>query len=827
MLSRVRIEPPMGGLVRSTAFQRQPPFSTPYCMNVWPDSSQAQRRIVGSRDGIAKLYQTQYGSGSQPINMLSPLEISETTSTAYWEMRAGATALQGGFDTATGGLVSPLIDGENKWFYADWAASNNTAGVFRQTESDWNPSHASGFSFAMQVVPYAGEHQATYRIYFDLASTPDPTTSAVIVAVTLATSGGNDTYAVTVDKVGGGGAGQKASQSGSLSGHDTRVIQVYWNQGTTDVTVWIDGTEAVSIGQSAAITLAGGVRSGWSMTPTASGDRAIVDFVNLRYQRTADIIGVQVNRDIVGCGGSVHIAPTSDRRGDNVLDFTGSIIDDRPVFTAQRTGYLWIADHGDVLVDDASVEVFTTSGGAPYSFRIQNISSTAGASAGNFVVEVYSSGDTTILPLGTYSIASVPSGTTLLMVPEFTANPGASGAGISASIRIRRGMKYLTPSVSALGDWQFPYSATNRVDTNTKGTPPVGCHLICEYRDRLVVAGNPSHQWYMTRRGDPFDWNYGANEGDSGRAFSGTVGDTGKLPKSITALIPFRDDSMLIATADEIYAMRGDPGFGGDILPVSLAAGIVSAQAWCIDPFGALYFVGRGGMFRMMPNGLVEPVSKRAIPTELTNMNADDFKIMMAYDVERNCVLLFVSAFASTKKTYHWRFDPGTEAFWPFTLSHNYEPYIISQSRGTVLPKTVVLMGGQNGLVRFFSRQRRLDVADAFNWQLIFGPIRGASSIGGDSILAEISASLPQLAENASLTIYAGNTPQESIPTYNSVQTAGKFTATVAAGFNTGIHPRVRGAAFCVGLFDRGNGEKSAIEEMELGSVPGGRLRGA
>lgn len=56
---------PLGGLVKRTGFQTQPPWTTPACSNVFPDEARSERERGGSRYGMDKAFAAQLGSGGK------------------------------------------------------------------------------------------------------------------------------------------------------------------------------------------------------------------------------------------------------------------------------------------------------------------------------------------------------------------------------------------------------------------------------------------------------------------------------------------------------------------------------------------------------------------------------------------------------------------------------------------------------------------------------------------------------------------------------------------------------------------------------------------
>ena len=97
------------------------------------------------------------------------------------------------------------------------------------------------------------------------------------------------------------------------------------------------------------------------------------------------------------------------------------------------------------------------------------------------------------------------------------------------------------------------------------GDIPRNCPLIARYRDRLVLAAgiNGEHLFYMSRIGDPYDFDYG--EGQPGSAIAGAPTKAGTLGEPIRALAPWRDDYLLFGCTNSLWVMRGDLGFGGQL----------------------------------------------------------------------------------------------------------------------------------------------------------------------------------------------------------------------------------------------------------------------
>jgi hypothetical protein len=108
---------PIGGLDRQAGFDQQPPYSTPYCVNVRPfdvvNLASAQlhgmRHRGGARPGLEKSYAQQIGMG--PIQMLSTAGVMGSNgATSYYLLAVSAGTLyqnSSGSMSAVGGHLNP------------------------------------------------------------------------------------------------------------------------------------------------------------------------------------------------------------------------------------------------------------------------------------------------------------------------------------------------------------------------------------------------------------------------------------------------------------------------------------------------------------------------------------------------------------------------------------------------------------------------------------------------------------------------------------------------------------------------------------------------
>lgn len=174
-------------------------------------------------------------------------------------------------------------------------------------------------------------------------------------------------------------------------------------------------------------------------------------------------------------------------------------------------------------------------------------------------------------------------------------------------------------AVTASPHWYDWTSYNSGEDTSFAGMP-TGAQLVCLYRGRLVLAGNPNdpYQWYMSRQANPWDWNYTAADAQS--PVAGGNGLMGKAGDVIKALIPFHDDYLILGCQQSMLVMRGDPALGGSLDVLDSNTGIFGPKAYCFDSEGNLYFYGTSGLYFaprdifQSGSGKLINLSKNALP---------------------------------------------------------------------------------------------------------------------------------------------------------------------------------------------------------------------
>lgn len=274
----------------------------------------------------------------------------------------------------------------------------------------------------------------------------------------------------------------------------------------------------------------------------------------------------------------------------------------------------------------------------------------------------------------------------------------------------------------------------------TSGTIPAACPLICLYRDRLFLSGS-DHVWYASRQGDITDWSFGDDLGDVGRAVAGQVERSGMIGEPITAMIPRGDTSLLFASQNALWMLRGDPATG-TMLQVSPDIGVLSPTAWAVSPGGVVAFLSNDGVYLMggADGDYPRRFSAERMPESLVNVDAGSNSVIMCYDVAGRGFHLFVTPPASEAGAavgQHWWLDLDNKALWPVVLQEEHQPVAACRMQGTSTLADVVL-GCRDGYLRKFSGSATTDDGTDIESHILIGPFRLTSDDLSDAVLAEL-----------------------------------------------------------------------------------------
>ena len=351
--------------------------------------------------------------------------------------------------------------------------------------------------------------------------------------------------------------------------------------------------------------------------------------------------------------------------------------------------------------------------------------------------------------------------------------------------------KKWTPSTDTIASW-----------TATDGTIPYGCDNIALWRDRMVLGGGTTtpHGLFMSRQGDPDDWDY--SETDSGAAVSLTLADAGQVGDIVTALSPHSDNCLLIGCASSLWIMRGDPNFGGSLDCLSQHLGVIDKGAWCTTPESLFVFLTQDGLY-MVPAGCdlsryPQSLSRERLPRELLGTDKSTYTVAMAYDLlDRGIHVYKTPTTAIGTPSSHWFFDWETKSFWPVKhATEDQEPFCLHARKNYYTGSegsSIVAMGCRDGYVRYHRQIAENDDGTAFDSWVLLGPF-GDPTLSSDVSLDQILGILAHDSGSVTYTLHVGDSPEEAVAAGHI------YSGTWTAGRNNLDHPRVRGQSVYVKL---------------------------
>jgi len=779
----------VAGLDRRWAYQDQPPYTTPDCLNVRATEAITGRDRGGSRPGLDYAYYRLKVGGTDPVRLLYSLPVIESDGVVQHEDTFDGTTMSDWWTT-------PITGAANLCDVADGYAIG-TASASPVTD-DLGADLDYWITLGLFIVPKDGEHHGTYTIYMRLNdSTPAPTTDSI--TVTLALTGSTGAYAYTVTRYSSGSPTVVNSGSGTKSASMSGWFLVTQYSASTLAAYWRDTT--LYAGSAGAPAGAGG-RVGFNLG-TDTDQR--VDTCTVQYVTSGDDQTSKRTVLMASTAGELY-------RDQGVLGPWGmsqaaaggsvQLASDRLLTAAARGNSLYIADVGYIkhAGTDGTISTATLDDTGGRDWRDPVIDTD------DDVVELYNCTGPTA---GVYAIASVAGdGSTVTL--------GSSPGNGTCSYRVTRGPKIYNHTADTLTAWM----------ATTAGAVPVACPLVCTYRDRLVLAGGEITPtvWYMSRQGDPLDWDFTIDLDDYQRPMAGTTADAGQIALPIRALAPFSDDQLVFGCPHALYVLRGDPATGGVIDLVSQQIGIVDKHAWTYGPQSELIFMSYDGLYVLPPGADTVPVSlsRERIPEELLRLNPDQATIQLEYDSRHRGVHIFLTQTNYTGQ-YHYWYDWELKSFWPIAVPSADEPTAMVRHVSRSGLDADVILGTRSGTLKKFNAKHFSDGTTAISSHVVYGPFRPG---GGDYSAGLVSEMIGTIGENGGEVDWAikhGESSQAAVS--GTTMASGSWAEQTHGGRQYTVRPRVRGGSLILRLANGDNYQPWSIERVSLVTRPLGKQR--
>jgi hypothetical protein len=347
-------------------------------------------------------------------------------------------------------------------------------------------------------------------------------------------------------------------------------------------------------------------------------------------------------------------------------------------------------------------------------------------------------------------------------------------------------------------------ASTDTVSTWTAsaGSLPTGASLIALYRGRVVLSGSTSdpHNWFMSRLGDPDDWDYfPSDESDPTNPVAGNNSPAGKVGDIVTALIPFSDDAMLMGGVNSIWQMTGDPAAGGAIDLVTDKTGIAFGLAWTRSPDNTVYFMGTDGVYRTRLGAMPENITRDRLDSVFRGIDLQANRVMLEWDYQRHGLYVMVMPATSNVVSTAYFYEARTDAWWPDDYNDTTNPTFLYAYDGPAADDKAMLFGGRDGYIRQVDNSAADDDGDEITSRVRFAQLLSTDP-SREILLNEL---YPVMASNSGavdLSVYSGQTAEEVVNASSP-----RFKRSLSAGRNASIRQKVRGAALQVELSQTGS----------------------
>jgi hypothetical protein len=333
--------------------------------------------------------------------------------------------------------------------------------------------------------------------------------------------------------------------------------------------------------------------------------------------------------------------------------------------------------------------------------------------------------------------------------------------------------------------------------------------LIEQWRNRLVVSGFKQDSTFIAacRSRNPFDFDFApAAPGAEDAWFD-------NLPDAVNAVCPYSDDLLIVGCDHSIFQYSGDPTDGGRMDVISDTIGMAWGRPYCRSGSGILYFVGsRGGVYRMVPGTIPEPISSTAINERLAAVDYSTHIIRMAWDDRQQGLYLMITPLDATASTTNYWYDARNNAWWPDSFANaSHNPMAMLVVDGPSPDDRRVLMGGRDGYLRYADLTATTDDGTTISSYVFLGPLLNTN-------VNELQVTLDNNSSSVTMSTHAGGSAQDALAA--AAGWSGAFTA----GSNRSHYPKRYGAALYLKLAATGFWAAEAFSAKTFtGSA--GRLR--
>lgn len=374
-------------------------------------------------------------------------------------------------------------------------------------------------------------------------------------------------------------------------------------------------------------------------------------------------------------------------------------------------------------------------------------------------------------------------------------------------------------------NWAYYVPSTNSVETWTAsaGSLPVDSdsntpRLICTWRGRTVLSGlfGDPQNIFFSAVGDPSDFDYAPSSPSAIDAVALNLPPYGLIGDVVTGLCPYTDDILIVFCDHSIFLFRGDPLAGGQIDMVSSSIGGAWGRAFCMDPFGNIYFYSnKNGVYMMTPSSQSQRVSQEIDPL-LADVDTGANGIRLIWDDRAQGVHVFITQLDEPAACTHYFMEARTHAWWQDKFANNdHNPLCCVTFDGNEPGDRVTLIGCWDGYVRAIDHAATTDDGTDIESRVIIALMNTPSM---DDILAkDLVAVLGEDSGNVDYAVYVGTTAEQALSSI--AITSGEWSA--GRGYNTPA--RCSGHAIWI---DVSSSDPWSMEQIRIRLAGTGKVRG-
>lgn len=351
----------------------------------------------------------------------------------------------------------------------------------------------------------------------------------------------------------------------------------------------------------------------------------------------------------------------------------------------------------------------------------------------------------------------------------------------------------------------------------TEGSLPVGATLIALFRGRIVLSGvaTDAHNYFMSKVGDPFNYDYSPATTTETDAVAGNNSNLGLVGDVITSLIPFGDDYLLFGGDHTIWLMEGDPAAGGSLVMVSDQTGMANGNCWCKDPNGVLYFWGTNGIYHYVIGGKPENITRGHLNNRFENLNRANNVVRMAWDFLNQGLVVQIINVLSTVANTTFFYNPELDAWFPWEYPASMGPSSLLTFDGPLPSDQAMLYGCKDGYVRRIDATAENDDGTPIQAEVSW-PVMIAQDHASEIKLEEIIPVLAATSGSVRVSVYSGQTAEGC-----ALSTQARVSKMLRhAGRNSSLRQKVRGYALRVKVSGT---SRWAMEGLSMGFDPAGK----